>query len=556
MGGSEQQKLTFSDYEIVTRNLRWLIIVTMLICFPYGSERAILVYILASAAMLFNFSRYVPLFMRSKRYSSPLTGHVADNILVAALLGLVGGVATPFTGFLLFITVAAAYMFRIRGVLIAVGLQMAWLTTILINNQIFQPAVLDNLSSGIASVSVLIGLAIFVERLTRVQHDEKEGLKQLTTELEKESKHLLALVNSLSDAIFVVDTHGIIRQCNTAAQALSPSASNLVNEPFADVMPLRGRVHAKDSLVNLLQESQQPQRRRDLCIEDDNGAITDLDITVQPIRIDVSQTTDFIVVCKDITKERSLDEQRNEFISVASHELKTPIAIMEAALSVLLLAKEKYDPQTLKLIDQAHTHSIFLGSIVKDLSILAEANNDNLPIQLSQVDIKQLLPQIASDFETMAKEKGLKVKAVIEEGTPTVLTTENYIREILQNYMTNALKYTPEGGRVTLRAELSKRGGVLFSVLDTGIGISPSDQKHLFSKFFRSEDFRTRQTGGTGLGLYLCMEIAQRLNAKLWCESELNKGSIFYLEVPPMSQLKRDQGEVVKAEVANLVEGI
>jgi signal transduction histidine kinase len=127
------------------------------------------------------------------------------------------------------------------------------------------------------------------------------------------------------------------------------------------------------------------------------------------------------------------------------------------------------------------------------------------------------------------------------------------VREILENFVANAVKYTEEGG-ITVQAEPSAGGGIVFSVKDTGIGISASDQRQLFTKFYRSEDYRTRKTGGTGLGLYLCLELAERLNAKVWCESVINHGSTFFLEVPPVSQLHRDSGKVVEAGVATLID--
>jgi signal transduction histidine kinase len=194
-----------------------------------------------------------------------------------------------------------------------------------------------------------------------------------------------------------------------------------------------------------------------------------------------------------------------------------------------------------------------LGTLIQQLSTLAQAQNDNIPVMLKAVAPQPLLHQLAIDFEDLAKERSLPVQVVVARGTPAVLSTEHHIREILQNYLSNALKYTDKG-RVTLKAETAPNGGVRFSVADTGIGISAKDQEYLFSKFYRAEDYRTRETGGTGLGLYLCLELAERLNAKVWCESALNQGSTFYLEVPPFSQLDRDHGKVVEAQVSSLVE--
>jgi len=129
-----------------------------------------------------------------------------------------------------------------------------------------------------------------------------------------------------------------------------------------------------------------------------------------------------------------------------------------------------------------------------------------------------ILAECIKDFEAQAQQKGIVLKKALEPGIGTVLSTQAHILEILQNYLTNALKYSQQG-TITLKAESAKHGGIVFSVTDEGIGISPHDQKLLFTKFFRAEDYRTRATGGTGLGLYLCMELAQRLGGKLWCKS-------------------------------------
>jgi PAS domain S-box-containing protein len=542
-----------NDFELITLRMRWLAIGTLFLCYPPDMPRVYLAYALALTAALYNLTRYSSVFMRSKWYSSTLAMLVVDNIFIAALIALVGDAETPFTGFMVWTIITAGYSYKLRGTLIVVAVQMLWVFTVL-SHSAFVPVHLTDIQAGIATAAVLIGTGIYIERLTRMASREKSSLEKLSHELEAGRKHLLTLVNSLNDAIFVVDDHGRVTNYNAAAEYLCEYSGDMLTQSFAKVLPLRPHVTPDSKLVNLLKTSG-PQHRRDLSVIDKNGAITDLDISVQPVLLEGKKTTDYIIVCKDITKERSVEEQRSEFISVASHELRTPITIMEAALSAALLSKDKMDEQTRTVLEQAHTHCLFLASIVKDLSMLAEASNDNLPIQLVRVNPADLLKQMSKDFEAQAKQKGLKIKVETQTDVPVVLSTENHIREILQNYITNAIKYSTEGA-ITLRAKPSNRNGVIFSVQDTGIGISPSDQKHLFTKFFRSEDYRTRSTGGTGLGLYLCKEIAQRLNGKIWCESELNKGSTFYLEIPPVSHLGRDQGEVVKAEVANLVEGI
>ena len=491
--------------------------------------------------------------MRSRFYSSAMLMIAVDNAFIALLIGLIGDVSTPFSAFLVFMIIHAAYRYKLRGTLTVVGMQLICISLV-VSNPWYSPLELSQTRSGLLIAAVLIGLGVFIERLTHIEREEKDELELMSNEIEAERKHLVTLLDGLNDAIFVVDSYGRVLNYNAAAEELTSASGDIHGKQFSEIFKLYPHVDRGGKAVNLLKKTG-AQHRRDLSTKVAGGAVVDLDISIQTVRIEGMKTTDYVIVCKDITKERTLDEQRSEFISVASHELRTPITIMEAALSAALLSRDKLDKQTLTVIEQAHRHCLFLASIVKDLAILAEAGNDNLPIQIERVDPHKLLKQITNDFEAQAKQKGLAFKVVVEPETPIILSTENHIREILQNYITNAIKYSPDG-TIIVRAEPSNAGGVIFSVHDNGIGISPSDQKHLFTKFFRSEDYRTRATGGTGLGLYLCMELAQRLNGNIWCESELNKGSIFFLELPPASRLSRDQREVVKAEVANLVEGI
>lgn len=543
-----------SDFEVITRRMRWAAIVVIVACFPFDPTRAYYLYAAAIVAVLFNLTRYSDYFMRSATYASPVVVLIADNLFIAFLLALVSDVGTPFSAFLIFMIITAGYKYKLRGTLIVVGAQLLAVLVIL-SQRWFPSLYLDDVRAGLLTASTLIGLGIYVDLLTRIEREEKDSLERLSGEIESERMHLLTLVNSLGDAIYVVDNRGRVLDYNAAAEALSDLKTDLYGKPFARALKLRPHITMDDKPVNLLRSSAGPQHRRDLSVKDSAGAVTDLDITVQPVRLQGKKTTDYIIVCKDITKERTLDEQRNEFISLASHELRTPITVMEAALSAALINRDKLDYQTIGILEEAHRHCKYLASLVKDLSLIAAANNDNLPVKLEQVNPRKLLHQLVLDYAATAKQKGLSIKLVVDPGTPTIISTENHIREILQNYLGNALKYT-EKGRVVVRAEQSKSGGVVFSVHDNGIGISPSDQKHLFTKFFRSEDYRTRRTGGSGLGLYLCMQLAGRLNGKVWCESTFNKGSTFYLEVPPISHLKQDRREVMKAEVANLVSEI
>ncbi|HEY6737076.1 MAG TPA: ATP-binding protein, partial [Candidatus Saccharimonadia bacterium] len=450
------------------------------------------------------------------------------------------------------LVLTAAYRYGLVGVLIVAGVE-AVLIAIVAVRPTFVPLTFDSFQSAYIGILVILLLGVLAERLTHTEREEHALLKSISRENDLKSRRLTGLINSLNQAIYVLDRKGRVLIVNEAGRVLIPSGADPINRKLTDVLALRRSNHP-DELIDLLAVRDAPQVRRDLSVIDTNSRPVNLDVTVMPVPAgDSNNDIEYVVICRDITKEHSLDEQREEFISVASHELRTPLTIAEAALSTALLERKSFSERQATLLEKAHRNVVFLAGIVHDLTTLSEAQNDSIPIQLTPVSPAKLLEQLKSDFISEAHNRQLELTTEIHPDTPAVLSTQHHIHEILENFLTNALKYTTKGG-VVLKAEPGPNGSARFSVRDTGIGISPADQQHLFNKFFRAEDFRTRQTGGTGMGLYLCLELAQRLNAKIWCESKLNQGSTFFLEVPPFSKLRRDTSEVVRAQVSSLVD--
>jgi PAS domain S-box-containing protein len=541
-----------STFERATRRVRWVVILTTAATFPPDEASAPYIYALVAVSVFYNLMRYVPFLLKQRLFASPVTMLVMDNVMVGVFLVIIGSLATPYSAFLIFMIVSAAYRFGWRGFLGVIGGQAITLLAVA-SQSLYPPVMLDNTRLVLVSGAALLMIGIFILDLTQVDRDERQALENLSRENRSERERLLTLVNSLNDAIFMVDGKGRLILGNGAAGELVAGEGDFRGSALVKTLPLYPRAKPDAKPVNILEAGSNPQHRRDLTLRYDDGTTVDLDISVTPVRSEDKKHTTYIIVCRDITNERSLDEQREEFIAVASHELRTPLAIVEAALSTALLSPEAKSAHLRPLLEQAHRNTVFLAGLIHDLSTLSQAQNDNLPIALKPVAAKALLHQIAIDFEAQAKEKDLPLQVKVAKDTPAVLSTEHHIHEIIQNFVSNALKYTAKG-RITLKAEPSQNGGVLFSVSDTGVGISVTDQRNLFKKFYRAEDYRTRETGGTGLGLYLCLELAQRLNAKVWCESVINVGSTFFLEVPPFSRLEEDHGEVMQAQVANLVD--
>jgi signal transduction histidine kinase len=260
-----------------------------------------------------------------------------------------------------------------------------------------------------------------------------------------------------------------------------------------------------------------------------------LELSLSPIRVYSRGRTridGFIIIIRDITSRRSLDEERDEFISVASHELRTPVAIAEANLSTALLPGfAKLEPKVRTILSQAHDNIVFLGELIHDLTTLSRAQRNDLHPDFSLVDLGGLMAKLWRDYTSSAEGKGLELKFIPPSETVSAVTSEEEVREIMQNFITNAVKYT-EKGTVGISVRRRTNSKVELSVTDTGIGIAEADQRRLFSKFYRSEDYRTRSNSGTGLGLYISRKLADRLDATIEFESKLNHGTTFRLLLP------------------------
>jgi signal transduction histidine kinase len=259
----------------------------------------------------------------------------------------------------------------------------------------------------------------------------------------------------------------------------------------------------------------------------------------------------YIVLIRDITKEKSLEEERDEFISVVSHELRTPVAIAEGNVgnAQFIAKKEGASQPILEMLTTAHSQILFLSDLLNDLSMLSRAERGNLEITLETIDIKSLVNELQTTYSPDAAQHGLKFTVKHGEHLPKIKNSELYVREILQNFITNAIKYTREGS-VTVTTKAVDKNSVEISVKDSGIGMSPHDLKHIFEKFYRSEDYRTRESSGTGLGLYVTRKLLEMTKAQLNVTSKLNEGSTFTIVLSSIAATAPESSEDAQSDAA------
>lgn len=354
-----------------------------------------------------------------------------------------------------------------------------------------------------------------------------------------EHERLISLVNSMADAVIAVDENNIVAVYNGAALNIMDLNIELRGRKLGALIKLVDKNNKIIDIEKLVNKTDIPFTSRDLLLKYPNGESIALYMSIAPVHLGfgVSGARGHVLLLRDITREKSLEEERDEFISVVSHELRTPIAIAEGNISnAEFLADKTTDlPQVVKdSLKAAYDQVIFLAGMINDLATLSRAERGKLSVDIEAINAHDLIEDLRQNYEPQATAKGLKLLTENDPELELLYSSKLYTREILQNFITNAIKYT-EKGKISIRAK-AKTGGVLFEVSDSGIGISKTDKQKVFSKFFRSEDYRTRQSTGTGLGLYVTMKLANLLKAKIILDSELNHGSTFSVFIPDMEQ--------------------
>jgi two-component system phosphate regulon sensor histidine kinase PhoR len=349
-----------------------------------------------------------------------------------------------------------------------------------------------------------------------------------------EHERLNSLINSMTDGVLAVDSKCRIQMYNGAALNILDVNRTIKDHQLGEFLKPIDKDNQPVDLEALILATKIPTTNRDLRLRYSDDSVINLSINIAPVHLGYGTTGQkgFVLMLRDITREKSLEEERDEFISVVSHELRTPIAIAEGNLSNAQFIANKSaktgDPIK-KALDEAHSQILFLADMINDLSTLSRAERGVLTLETEEIDVTNLVNELQSAYTQQAADKGVELTASTA-GSPVLHSSRLYVREVLQNFITNALKYT-EKGSVTISAKAIKKG-VEFTVTDTGIGISINDQKRIFEKFFRSEDFRTRATNGTGLGLYVTAKLARLLHAEISVKSKLNHGSTFKIIVP------------------------
>jgi len=374
------------------------------------------------------------------------------------------------------------------------------------------------------------------------------------------SEVVTLLTDSLTDGVLIIDKDENIKSINPVALGLlGLDQKDVLDLNYRSILKLLTLEHEKikseDELVAKALKNHESTKQELILVVKDNQELF-VDITVSVI---VSpQTQDLfgaVIILRDFTKKKHEETARSEFISTASHEMRTPVAAIEGYLGLALNDKvSSIDERARGYLEKAHASTEHLGRLFQDLLLSAKAEDGRLMSHPRVVEMGQYIEQLADSLRFTAEKKGLLMDFTIGASTAEQSESANSrmvkplyythvdpdrMREVITNLFDNAVKYT-DSGKVTIGLTGNNDVVQLF-IKDTGAGIPAADIKHLFQKFYRVDNSATRTVGGTGLGLFICRKIIELYKGRIWAESSVGRGSTFFINLPRLSTQRADE---------------
>ncbi|MEW6608404.1 MAG: ATP-binding protein [bacterium] len=382
-------------------------------------------------------------------------------------------------------------------------------------------------------VAIAIENAQLYKKLEKKVELANQELIQANRLLLLQKDKIKAVIEGMDDGVFATDNSGKVILLNHKAEELSGkkigcSLKDLIkDEGFIQAYQeagRKGRVIEKELSFNLQQI---------------------YSVIITPMK-EKGKTVGQIAVMRDITKQKEMERLKVNFISVVSHELKTPLTSIKSLVEMLL--DEELEPQTQKEFAQIiNDEADRLARLLGDLMNISKIDSGKRKINKQPLIIKDILESVRIRFKELARRNGVIMNFEIEDDCQEIVTDKDIIDEIFINLVSNAIKFSPKGGEVkievkkieyeklpeTIKHQLSPLPYILISIADTGIGIAKQEMKHLFvDEFFRSERKEVREVSGTGLGLTIVKRLITRLGGDIFVESKIGKGSKFSFVLP------------------------
>lgn len=479
---------------------------------------------------------------RERLFFASISAYLLLVVTTAILIATTGTIQSTFIGLWVAVSLFAS-VFGIWGILPPILAVAGFEAYVILESKDSFP-LSSVIMIAIAGIAPLIASYIIFHTKSKEGNKEDLAYHELTNELTQETNKSAVVIRAIDEGVIAVDAKGVIELINPAAQhIIGWGGEDAVGLDYKSVLKLTDKAAKPldasiDPVVSVL-STNQDIHTKDFFTTTNGGKRLILSIVVSPIG---QLGEGALIVFRDITKEQAEEREMAEFISTASHEMRTPVASIEGYLGLALNpAITQIDDKARDYITKAHESAEHLGRLFQDLLDVSKAEDGRLSNHPGIVDVVSFVGTVVEGLTPRAQDKNLRLfytpnpdQSVTDQRSLSPVFYANvdndHLREVVQNLIENAIKYTPEGDVIV--DVTGSDDHVNISIKDSGIGIPKEDIPHLFQKFYRVDNTATREIGGTGLGLYLCRRLAEVMGGRITVDSEFKKGSTFTLEIP------------------------
>ncbi len=355
------------------------------------------------------------------------------------------------------------------------------------------------------------------------------------TEAEKEKT--MAVISNFTDGLLVFDKNDIIDMVNPRAESLlDRNASDLTGKKVEDLKKDEHLNSLTDILIGSeefdkeINEGNESELRKEIEIKKGQT----LEVSIIPI-ITGGNRSGTLVALHDISREKTVEAMKSEFVSIAAHQLRTPLSAIKWTMRMLLDGDlgDLNDDQ-IELVKKTYASNERMVNLINDLLNVSRIEEGRYLYKPELVHIEDIVKPLVESYKPEIERRELKLKInKPKEKTPTIAADTEKITLVVQNFLDNAMKYTPKKGEIVLSiSHKTNPDRIQLSVKDSGVGIPQDQQSRLFGKFFRAANVIRMETEGSGLGLFICKNIVKAHGGNIWFESEEGKGSTFFFDLP------------------------
>lgn len=487
----------------------------------------------------------VSLFWNSKKYLFHLS--LTIYLLLSATAATIvfsSGFSSSLSISLWILVSFFAGIFSIWGLLPIILAACVYIAIQYLDKGLSSPIIIDTIFSTL--VPLIAGFIIWRGKSATDESDnDNKAYRNLANELSAVASKSEVVINAIGDGVVAIDNQGIIQLINPAAQSIIGwGKQDAIALSYKSVLKLiNQKDESLDPTIDPIQQalnSNQEIRTNNLSLQTNSGKKIMISLVASPVG---EIGSGVITVFHDITNEKAEEREQAEFISTASHEMRTPVASIEGYLGLALNPQTaQIDSRARDFILKAHASAEHLGFLFQDLLDVAKSDDGRISNKPRVINLVTFVKEVVQGLKQKATDKGLQLvyKPMPDNSTErhiapsySVNLDNDHIREVVNNLVENAIKYTPEGEIVV--DVTGEEEHITISVKDSGLGIPAEDMQHLFQKFYRVDDKNARNIGGTGLGLYLCRRLTEIMGGRIWAESIYSKGSTFFVELPRIS---------------------